>query len=149
MNFLSLFTTLLPLALEIVQAIPSIKSAYDSAAGNTLQKVQAALPAKLVNELANVGGQLFPNLSPELHAAAAALIIAHPNAVAYVQDALNIIASTGYFQLPNNQQLAVDGIYGPKTRAAIQAFETKVGIPVTNAITDALNNAIGAVLAKI
>ncbi len=147
---LALFTTFLPLIVQLIGAIPAIQSAWNTAPKNSLQAVATAvttaLPPNLVAELAEAGSQLFPNLSPELHAAAAALTVAHPNTTSYAQEVLNLLQSTGYFSFGN--PLVVDGIYGPHTKAAIIACQTKLGLPATGILVDAEFAMIGQLLAK-
>ncbi len=147
---LALFTTFLPLLIQIIGAIPAIKTAWDAAPKNSLgavaKAVQTSLPPNLVNQLAEVGAQLFPKLSPELHAAAAALLVAHPNSTAYAQSALNLLQSSGYFSF--GAPLVVDGIWGKHTKAAIIAVQEKLGLPATGILVDAEFAAIGSLLAK-
>ena len=50
------------------------------------------------------------------------------------------LASLGYNPGP------ADGIFGPKTRAAIRAFQALAGLPVTGAISDDLEDSLEAVL---
>lgn len=137
MNWFSLLPTLIGLVMQI----PAIKSVYDSAATNTMGKITAVLQGtSIVSELEAIGAELFPNLSPTVHAAAAALVIAHPNATSWLQSALNIV---------NGAKLKEDGIYGKRTRAAVEAFQTKMGFPVTGFAADLENAAIMAALAKL
>ncbi len=151
MNFLTILTTFLPSILQLVEAIPQIKTAWDAAPKNSLSAVAAAvekaLPASLVNQLAEAGSQLFPKLSPELHAAAAALIVAHPNSISFAQSALNILESTGYLNF--GAPLVVDGIFGSKTMAAVEALQAKAGLPVTGFVADAEYQVITQLLGKV
>ncbi len=146
---LGLLTTFLPLLIQLIAAFPAIKTAWDAAPKNSLgavaNAVQTALPPALVNQLAEAGAVLFPKLSPEFHAAAAALLIAHPNSIAWAQSTLNLLASTGYVSF---QKLNVDGIYGPHTAAAIKACQTKMGLPVTGILADAEFTMLASLLSK-
>ncbi len=131
----------LPLILQFAQLIPQIKSAWDSSATNSIGKVGAVLTGtQLVPQLEQMGAALFPKLAPTLHAAAAALVVAHPDATSWLQGALNAVDNAG---------LAVDGHYGPKTRAAVEAFQTKHGLKVTGFASDLENSAISAALAAL
>ncbi len=145
-----LLTTFLPLLIQLIAAVPTIKAAWDAAPKNSFQAVAEAvhtsLPKALVDQLAEAGSQLFPNLEPEFHAAAAALVISHPNNTSWAQSALNLLASTGYIHLAH--PLLVDGIYGPHTKAAIVAAQTKMGLPVTGILADAEFAMIGQLLSK-
>jgi peptidoglycan hydrolase-like protein with peptidoglycan-binding domain len=131
----------LPLILQFVQLISQIKSAWDSSPTNSLGKIDAVLTGtQLVPQLEQMGAQLFPKLAPSFHAAAAALVVAHPDATSWLQAALNAVDKAG---------LAVDGHYGPKTRAAVEAFQTKHGLAVTGFASDLENSAIMAALAAL
>ena len=58
----------------------------------------------------------------------------------WLQAALNAVDNAG---------LAVDGHYGPKTRAAVEAFQTKKGLKVTGFASDLENAAIMAALSAL
>lgn len=144
MNWL---TALLPLALQFVSILPGIAQAWNSATGNSLQKVGAVVQssgaAALEQQLATIGAQIFPNLAPNLQAAAAALIAAesHTGAVAWVQGALNLAQAAGLVQFTGtgtsgNTPLTVDGLFGPRTQAAILALQAKFGLPTTGMFAD-------------
>ncbi len=136
-------TALLPLLIPLLR---EISHAWGSATGNSLQKVGSLIahaPQELVDELTSVGSSLFPSLDPTLHAAAAALLAAesHTGAASWVQAALNFA--------PSNAKLKVDGIWGPKSIAALKAFQTTHNLPTTGMFADAELAALAAVLAKI
>jgi len=142
------WSAIIAIVTSVISDIPAIVKAWDSAPSNGLAKVGAVIAnSPVVNDLANIGAQLFPKLSPTIHAAAAALVIAHPNNTSWIQSALNVLASSGYISLP--AQLVVDGLYGPKTFAAVEAVQTKLGLPVTGFVADAEYNAIAALLSKL
>ncbi len=67
--------------------------------------------------------------------------------VAWIQSALNVLASTGYIALA--APLVVDGIYGPKTKAAVDAVQQKLGMAITGFVGDAEYNALAGLLSKI
>lgn len=122
--------TLLQYVPTILSIIPKIQHAYDSSATNTngviANIVQEVAPG-LVPMVEDIGKQLFPTLSEPIHIAAGAIVAFHPNAVMWMQDALNHV---------DNAKLAVDGHFGPKTLAAVKAFQTKHGLAVTGFIDD-------------
>ncbi len=131
----------IPIIIQFAQLIPQVKSAWDSATTNSLGKVNAVLTGtQLVPQLEALGAQLFPKLAPTLHAAAAALVVAHPDATSWLQGALNAVDHAG---------LEVDGHYGPKTRAAVEAFQAKKGLKVTGFASDLENSAIMAALGAL
>lgn len=141
------WSAILSIVAAVVGEIPAIVKAWDTAPSNSLAKVGAVIVnTPVVSQLTDIGSQLFPKLSPELHAAAAALVIAHPNNTSWVQSALNVLASTGYITL--SPPLVVDGLYGPKTKAAVEAVQTKLHLPVTGFAADAEFAAIQSLLTK-
>lgn len=133
---------------SIIQVAHDIIGAWESSANQGLQKVADVVKnTKIEQDLAALGAAAFPKLAPELQAAAAALAVAHPNNTSWIQSGLNVLKSTGYISF--GADLAVDGIVGPKTIAAITALEQKAGLPVTAAITDQVYNAIQTLLLDI
>lgn len=140
--------SLLPSIISLIKVIPQIREAWDSSATNSIGKVQAVIKdTDLIPTLEALGSELFPDLSPTIHAAAAALVVAHPNSTSWLQSALNVIQSSGYISF--GAPLAVDGYYGPKTTAALKALQTKVGLPVTGFAADLEYKAIQALLGRI
>lgn len=145
-NWIQILFAVLP---ELIQLAPKVVSAWNSTASNNgLAKITAVVrQTSIANVLAEIGAAEFPNLAPELHAAAAALAHLHSDNTAYAQDALNIIASTGYIKL--DAPLVVDGKWGPKTKAAVVALQAKLGLPINGFLADAEYTAINALLAKV
>jgi murein L,D-transpeptidase YcbB/YkuD len=126
MNWLTLLQYM-PMLLGI---IPRIQHAFDSTATNTnsviTNLIQEFAP-QLAPMLEDIGKQIFPNLAEPIHIAAGAIVAFHPNAVMWMQDALNHADNAG---------LAVDGHFGPLTLAAVKAFQAKHGLAVTGFIDD-------------
>lgn len=135
MNFL----TLLPL---IVQAATTIKDIIDIANSNAdvVSKVRDAFP-KLAQVLEEYGAQFFPKVKPELHAAAAVMAAFDPSVTKWLQGALNSL-------LDPSPGLVVDGLYGPKTRAAVEQLQAKFGLTVDGWAGQLTQAAISAALAK-
>jgi peptidoglycan hydrolase-like protein with peptidoglycan-binding domain len=136
---------------SLIQLVPSIISAWDTSTNSGTSGV-AAVAAVVTNstidtELATLGATMFPKLSPELQAAAAALSVAHPNNTSWIQSAINLIASTGFITL--STPLVVDGVVGPLTIAAVEAIQAKAGYPVTGFVADVEYNFLSGMLAKI
>ena len=96
--------------------------------------------------LADAGSALFPTLDPVFHAAAAALVHAHPDNTAYVQETLNFINATGYIKL--DAPLVVDGSWGPKTKAAVMVLQAKLHVPATGFFVDAEYSALSVLVSK-
>ncbi len=144
MNWLTIIGALIP----ILGEIPAIVKAWDTAPTGGIAAVQSVIQnSPILGTLSQIGSALFPKLSPEIQAAAAALVMAHPNNTSWAQSALNVLASTGYIVIP--APLVVDGVYGKKTFAAVEAIQAKLGLPVNGFIADAEYNAIASLLAKL
>lgn len=135
MNFLSL----IPL---IIQAASTIKGLIDIANSNAdlVSKIKDAVPG-LVTLLEEYGAQLFPKAKPELHVAAAVMSAFDPAVTKWLQGALNGL-------LDPSPGLVVDGLYGPKTRAAVEQLQAKMGLVVDGWAGQLTQAAISAALAK-
>lgn len=149
MNWMQLLISVLP---SLIQLAPQIIKAWNTPSSNGVSNVAAVISVKLPNGtslasiLAQIGAAQFPKLAPEFQAVAAALVHTHVNNTSYAQEALNIIESTGYISF--GPPLAVDGYWGPKTKNAVIAFQTKIGMPVTGFLADAEFAAIEAILSR-
>jgi len=135
MNWLSLLPT-------IVSAVSTIKSIIDIANSNEdiVAKIKAAVP-KLAAALEEYGGHFFPNVKPELKIAAAAMTAFNEDKAKWLQGSLNALVSPS----PN---LVVDGFYGAKTRAAVEAFQKQLGLDVDGWAGKLTESAIAALVAK-
>lgn len=141
MDFAALIAQFLPTIISLVQLGPQIQKAYNTSTTNTFGAINNVLVnTTLIPQLEQIGAQLFPKAAAGIHAAAAALVIAHPDATSWLQSALNVI---------NNAGLVVDGRYGPKTRAAVEALQAKKGLPVTGLAADIENGVIQAALSAL
>lgn len=69
--------------------------------------------------LKSFGSATWPNLKPEHQIQAAAQATFDQASIKFAQDACNKLV---------NAQLTVDGIMGPKTKAAVEAFQTNHGV---------------------
>lgn len=127
---------------SIVSAVSTIKSIIDVANSNldVVTKIKTAVPG-LVSLLESYAAQAFPQVAPELHVAAAVMTAFDPNVTKWVQGSLNVLLSP-------SPALTVDGIYGPKTTAAVQALQAKLGLKVDGWAGVLTQNAISAALAS-
>lgn len=137
-TILTLVTGLLPLALQIGKL-------WESSAGfNAILNVVLSSPA--IAQLEAVGAALWPAADKAVQQVLAAIHLGYPAATKWVQTALNAIQLTGYIHF--GAPLVVDGIFGPKTFAAVVVLQAKLGLPATGAVTqaeyDAINKLIGA-----
>ena len=94
-----------------------------------------------VENLAQLGKQLFPSIDENLAAAAAASTMFDAVRVKWVQTALNVLGA-----MP---PLAVDGEYGPLTTEAVQQFQTSKGLEVDGWAGDLTHAALQATISKL
>ncbi len=113
MNWLSY----LPL---LIKYGPAVKAIWDEAMSNddAVTKIRA-LSAPLAQAVEGIGAELFPQAAPALHIIGGVVATFDPNVTAWLQKGLNAYLGTN---------LVVDGIYGPKTREAVAAAQTKLGL---------------------
>lgn len=122
---MSAWLSLLPL---LIQAVPDIQAAWKAATSNTsFGQELTGLAAPLGDLIGNIGAKLFPKAAPTLHTIGGAIAVFNPNYTKWLQGALNQLSPS--MNLPN-PNLVVDGIYGPKTVAAVEAVQTHLGIVV-------------------
>lgn len=122
---------------------PTIKAIIDEAESNDtiIQKVTALSPT-LANILTGVGAQLFPKAAPTLQLVGGVLSSFDPNTTKWLQGSLNSLLSL-------SPPLVVDGMYGPKTAAAVEQFQTKYKLTVDGIAGTITQAALQAVLAKL
>lgn len=121
---------------------PTVKAALDEAASNDSVLVKISRIAPVVGPLlTRLGAQLFPKAAPAIQQVGAAVAAFDPNGVKWLQGALNAVQGT---------KLVVDGIYGPKTTAAVEDFQKQHGLvldgvagKITQAALQALLTAMG------
>lgn len=117
MDWLALIPTLM-------SAASAVNTIITIAQGNSdvVTKVRETLP-HLAGPLEAIGGLLFPAVKPELRIAAVAMTQYDTDLNKWVQAGLNAFVTPS----PN---LVVDGIYGPKTKAAVEALQKQLGMTV-------------------
>lgn len=116
----SLIMTALPSVLSVVQNIQADRKAGSGL--SVIQTIQKEAP-DVINVLGQIGGALFPKVPAASQPAAAATAL-DPATVVKIQTALNSRMAAG------QTQLTVDGAYGPKTIAAVEAFQQASGLAV-------------------
>ena len=104
----------------IVKYAPQIRDIIRAATSNEeiADKIRAVVPL-LVDLLEDIGGHLYPNLAPALRLVAGAMATFDPDAVKWLQGALNKYLET---------DLEVDGEIGPDTIAAVKDAQELLGI---------------------
>ena len=127
---MELLIQLLPLILSAMNTIPQFQ-----------QAIRTATPTvQAVENLAQLGQQLFPALDGRFAAAAAASTMFDPVRVKWVQTALNVLGAT--------PALDVDGEYGSLTTAAVQQFQGSNGLEVDGWAGDLTHAALQVAIAK-
>jgi hypothetical protein len=137
---------------EVEPVLASLFTAWNTASGTTMQKVQAVLVSSSVQaQFETIGQELFPKFAAEagpLAAAAMAFLQLHnPSAIQWAQEGLNLVQAAGVISF--GAPLKLDGQWGPLSTAAFEAAETAAGIPVQSALNDAAINWLMAELVKI
>ena len=120
---------------------PTVKSILDAATGNEsiVAKIKD-ISAPLAGILETVGETLFPKAAPALRIAAGAMAAFDPDVTKWLQGSLNAL-------LDPSPGLVVDGLYGPKTRAAVEQLQTKFGLRVDGWAGSLTQAAIASALA--
>lgn len=132
--------------LSIVQLVaglaPTVKSILDVATGNAsiVEKIKE-VSAPLAGILETVGEALFPKAAPALRIAAGAMAAFDPDITKWIQKSLNLL-------LDPSPNLEVDGLYGPKTRAAVEQLQESLGLTVDGWAGSITQAAIAGSLAK-
>jgi hypothetical protein len=129
--------TLISTALQVAE---KIKGQLDQG-GVTKQSLQTTAP-QIIPQLTDIGAALFPKVAPELRVVAAASAAFDPNVTKWLQSALNTLVTPS----PN---LVVDGVYGPKTREAVEAAQKKLGVPVDGWAGEITQGALLTALSKL
>jgi hypothetical protein len=123
-----------------VQVAGQVKGLLDQG-GVSKQSLQTAVP-QIIPQLSNIGAALFPKVAPDLQVVAAASATFDPNVTKWLQAALNKVVTPS----PN---LTVDGIYGSKTREAVEAVQKKSGLTVDGWAGEVTQGAILQALSKV
>lgn len=120
---------------------PTVKSILDAATGNEsiVAKIKD-ISAPLAGILETAGETLFPKAAPALRIAAGAMAAFDPDVTKWLQGSLNSL-------LDPSPNLIVDGLYGPKTRAAVEQLQTKFGLRVDGWAGSLTQAAIASALA--
>lgn len=136
MNYLAIISLVLKYAGPIESAIAMAMSNVD-----LVTKIKE-MSGELATIVEGIGSALFPKAAPELHIAAGIIASFDENFTKWLQGSLN-----SYLAL--NPPLVVDGIYGPKTIAAVEAFQTKIGLTVDGFAGQITQAALRGLLTKV
>lgn len=123
-----------------IQYAPTVKAIIDEARSNDeiVTKVTQLAPT-IGAVVADLGAKLFPHSTKSLQTVGAAIAAFDPNTTKWLQKSLNGMLSPS----PN---LEVDGIYGQKTIAAVQALQKQLGLQVDGIAGKVTQAAIQAAL---
>jgi hypothetical protein len=126
-----------------IQFEPAIKAIIDEATTNDdiVTKIKALSPS-FASVLEGLGAEFFPGAAPALHLIGGVIAAFDPNTTKWLQGSLNTLLSPS----PN---LTVDGIYGPRTKAAVVQLQTKLGLTPDGIAGMLTQSAIAAALAKL
>lgn len=126
-----------------VQYGPIIKGLLDEATSNDDLAVKIQRMAQpLAATLTDIGQFLFPKAKPALFIVGGTIAAFDPNITKWLQGALNLVLSP-------SPQLVVDGLYGPKTRDAVERLQAQLGLTVDGLAGHITQAAIQAALAKL
>jgi len=98
------------------------------------------LSKPLAGLLTEIGGELFPKAAPDMQLVGGVVAAFDPNLTKWLQGALNNLMGAG---------LKVDGIYGPRTRDAVSALQTKYGLKVDGVAGQVTQALIAGLLNKL
>jgi|ERR1043166_709088 peptidoglycan hydrolase-like protein with peptidoglycan-binding domain len=126
-----------------IQWAGPVKAAIDLASSNMdlITKIKQ-LSAPLASILEGIGAELFPKAAPELHLVGGVIAAFDPNVTKWLQGSLNTVLNL-------TPPLVVDGMYGAKTRDAVEQLQAKLGLKVDGLAGALTQAAIAAALAKL
>lgn len=119
---------------SIMNVVPKIKQLLDSTSNpKALKGVISDLVPTLVPIIEAIGATLFPLLAPEFHLVAGAIVSFDQDKNKWLQKSLNTI-------LTDEEDLVVDGIYGPKTIEAVKLVQQHLGLDVVDGVAGWVTN---------
>lgn len=129
------------LALRLAPYIGQFKDAIDEATSNDdLVTKIGKVATPFVPLLEQLGQQFFPQAASQIHIAAVVMSQFDPSTTKWLQKSLNQLLAPS----PN---LVVDGQYGPRTKAAVEQLQAKLGLKVDGWAGQLTQAAIKAALA--
>jgi murein L,D-transpeptidase YcbB/YkuD len=128
-----------------IQWLPQIESIFQSSGTNeTIVQRITDLSPTLANLLTGLGSELFPKAAPALAIVGGIVAGFSPDTTKWLQTSLNTLLGSAL-----NPPLVVDGLYGPKTQAAVTQFQTANGLVVDGLAGTITQGIIDGLLAKL
>jgi len=134
----SILVSLLPL---IIQQAPTFIQAIET--GVSVNSIGSLIEnPSVLSAFESLGAQLFPKAAPAIQVAGALIKSYSPNYVKWIQGMLNAYLNPAV-------PLVVDGLYGPKTTAAVDSAQAKLGLKVDGVAGDLTSSALAAIIAAV
>jgi peptidoglycan hydrolase-like protein with peptidoglycan-binding domain len=131
----------------VVGFAPTIKAIYDAATSNAgvVDEIKK-LSAPLATLLEQIGAEFFPRANPTIAIVGGLIAAFDPNTAKWLQGSINVLEKAwGWTDAP----LVTDGLYGPKTKAAVERVQVKLGLVVDGLAGKLTQAAIDAAIAKL
>jgi peptidoglycan hydrolase-like protein with peptidoglycan-binding domain len=102
-----------------------IESAWQASTSNEdfIARLKTAVPGDVLTVALQIAQSFFPGMQGTNQTLAGVLGVFNPTLIKYAQTACNLILNL-------SPPLVVDGIYGPKTEAAIKSLQQNLGVSV-------------------
>lgn len=106
--------------LSVINLLPTAKKILDTATSNKgiVETITKIVP-QLAPVLEALGSRVFPKVAPELHIAAGLMMAYDQDKTIWLQQSVNAL-------LPDEQDIKVDGVYGPATRDAVEKVQAQI-----------------------
>jgi lysozyme family protein len=99
-----------------------------------------------LKSLEQFGAELFPSVDKGIQKVLAAIHLGYPQATKWIQTSLNTLQALHFISF--GDPLVVDGVFGPKTFAAVVVLQAKAGLKTTGAVTEGEYAVINRVIAE-
>lgn len=141
MNSLFQLSTMFHNYQTVVGLLPKIQEAFKGgvSVAALAYAAQAVLTPETITMLETIAESFFPQVAPELKIAAVLMTNFDGDKVKWLQQAANALLGTN---------LAVDGLVGPQTHAAIQMLQQQLGLTPDGWLGATTAKAIEAALAE-
>lgn len=129
---------LLALLPSLIQLIAPVSQAIET--GVSVNSIGSLITnPTILNVFESLGAQLFPKAAPTIALVGSLIASYSPNYVMWIQGMLNAYLKPAV-------PLLIDGKYGLKTTAAVEAAQAKLGLNVDGVAGDLTNTALAAIV---